>query len=132
MCECASARDIDLGRCRLIGTPAALRHHVTSEPTVRDATDEDLADVQRLFGQPVALPREPGRRHLLVLDAPDDGGLAAAALVKIEGRRGHLALLAVDHRYEGLGIENRMIAVTEALCKAFGADTLEVSARRAA
>ena len=31
-----------------------------------------------------------GKRHLLVLDAPDCG-LAAAALLVIEGRRGHLA-----------------------------------------
>ncbi len=105
---------------------------MTTETTVRDANDEDLAEVQRLFGQRVTVNREPGRVHLLVLDSPNDGGLAAAALVKIEGRRGHLALLAVDHRYEGLGLENRMIAVTEALCRAFGADTLDVSARRAA
>jgi ribosomal protein S18 acetylase RimI-like enzyme len=49
-----------------------------------------------------------------------NGGLAAAALLHIDGRRGHLALLAVDKRYEGQGIENRMIGVAEQLCRAFG------------
>lgn len=80
---------------------------------------------------PTRLPRTPGRRHLLVLDAPD-GGLAAAALVDIDGDRGHLGMLAVAKKFEGCGLEDRMIGVAEALCSAFGARTLDVPARDAA
>ncbi len=81
----------------------------------------------------VSLPRASGRRHLLILDAPD-GGLAAAALVDIDvdGHRGHLVMLAVAQGFEGHGLEDRLIGVSEALCKAFGADTLDVPVRDAA
>jgi hypothetical protein len=109
--------------------------------TIREATAEDEAAVEQLFRkQPTAFcgstdqlrhPRVPGARHLLVLDAPR-GGLAAAALVTIDGRRGHLALLAVDHEFEGAHLEDRMIGVAEALCRAYDADTLDVPVRRSA
>lgn len=79
----------------------------------------------------IALPRASGRRHLLVLDA-SEGGLAAAALVDIDGLRGHLVMLAVAQDFEGRGLEDRMIGVAEALCKAFGADTLDVPVWNAA
>lgn len=110
-------------------------------PTIREATADDLDAVEQLLrAQPsgfehrseeVALPRASGRRHLLILDAPD-GGLAAAALVDIDGARGHLVMLAVAQGFEGHGLEDRLIGVSEALCKAFGADTLDVPVRDAA
>jgi hypothetical protein len=108
--------------------------------TIREATAEDETAVEHLFRmQPTAFcgaigqlhdPRVLGMRHLLVLDAPR-GGLAAAALVTIHGRRGHLALLAVDRRFEGEHLEDRMIGVAEALCRAYDADTLDVPVRSA-
>jgi ribosomal protein S18 acetylase RimI-like enzyme len=114
---------------------------VQDHPTIREATAADLDAVEQLLrAQPsgfasrpeeVALPRAAGRRHLLILDAPD-GGLAAAALVDIDGHRGHLVMLAVAQGSEGHGLEDRMIGVAEALCKAFGADTLDVPVRDAA
>jgi N-acetylglutamate synthase-like GNAT family acetyltransferase len=110
---------------------------MSGNPTVREATTEDLPAIAELLGTrapgsgPLTVGREPGRRHLLVLDAPD-GGLAAAALVTIEGQRGHLAMLAVARRFDGAGLHERMIGVAEALCRAFGADALDVPARRAA
>jgi N-acetylglutamate synthase-like GNAT family acetyltransferase len=114
---------------------------VPDNPTIREATTDDLDAVERLLrAQPsgfalrpddIALPRASGRRHLLVLDAPGEG-LAAAALVDIEGSRGHLVMLAVARGCEGHGVEDRLIGVAEALCKAFGADTLDVPVRNAA
>jgi N-acetylglutamate synthase-like GNAT family acetyltransferase len=112
------------------------------QPTIREATAADLDAVELLLrAQPsgfarrreqINAPRVAGRRHLLVLDAPDGEGLAAAALVDIDDHRGHLVLLAVARRFEGAKVEDRMIGVAEALCKAFGADTLDVPTRDAA
>jgi N-acetylglutamate synthase-like GNAT family acetyltransferase len=119
-----------------------MRTVVPDFPMIREATNEDLEPIERLLraqgpsGVPrrpeqLALPRVPGQRHLLVIDAPD-GGLAGAALLCIEGHRGHLVMLAVARRFEGRGLEDRLIAVSEALCSAFGADTLDVPVRSAA
>jgi N-acetylglutamate synthase-like GNAT family acetyltransferase len=96
---------------------------VTTSATIREATPDDLADVQRLLHEysERALETIPGRRYMLVLDAPDGGGLAAAALVHIERARGQLALLVVAPRFAGQGIEERMIGVAEALCEAYAA-----------
>ena len=80
---------------------------------------------------PAALQPIPGRRHLLVLDAPN-GGLAGAAQFVLEGERAHLTLLAIARELEGNGLEDRFIAVIEAMCKAFGAKCLDIPARRAA
>jgi N-acetylglutamate synthase-like GNAT family acetyltransferase len=107
--------------------------------TIREATADDLDALEQLLQtqscagrhEAIALGHEPGRRHLLVLDAPD-GGLAAAALVQIEGTRGHLTMLVLAKQFEGSGLEARMIGVAEALCAAFGANTLDVPASRAA
>src|SRR3954453_17485778 len=93
--------------------------------TVHEATEDDLAAIQELLraraseAESVSLSQEPGRRHVLVLDAPD-GGLAAVAIVEIEGARGHLVMLVVASRFEATGLEARMIGVAEALCEAFG------------
>jgi N-acetylglutamate synthase-like GNAT family acetyltransferase len=108
-----------------------------SIPTIRTAGAEDLPAVRRLLeasGEKFddqTWRTIPGERYLLVLDAAD-GGLAAAAQLVLEDGRGHLAMLCVDERYEGDGLEDRVIGVIEAMCHAFGADTLDVPPRRAA
>jgi N-acetylglutamate synthase-like GNAT family acetyltransferase len=109
--------------------------------TIREATEDDLAAIEQLVraqpgarcerAGPIALGRSPGRRHLLVLDAPR-GGLAAAALLEIDGARGHLAMLAVAQQFEDCGLEDRLIGVAEALCRAFGVHAIDVPASRAA
>jgi ribosomal protein S18 acetylase RimI-like enzyme len=79
--------------------------------------------------QPLAIV--PGHRYVLVLDTPD-GGLAAAAGLTLDHGRAHLGFLAIDPRCEGEKLEDRMIAVAEALAAAFACDTLDVPRRRAA
>jgi GNAT superfamily N-acetyltransferase len=66
-----------------------------------------------------------------VLDAPS-GGLAGAAVFALDGACAHLTLLAIAPEYQGGGLEDRFIAVIEAMCKAFGAKCLDIPARRAA
>jgi N-acetylglutamate synthase-like GNAT family acetyltransferase len=110
---------------------------MSTTPTIRTAGPEDLSAVQRLVKEGGGSVDDqvattiPGSRYLLVLDAPD-GGLAAAAQLVIEGKRGHLGMLSVARRFEGKGIEDRLFAVIEAMCDAFGVDTLDVPPRRAA
>ncbi|HSD89650.1 MAG TPA: hypothetical protein VLB44_19095 [Kofleriaceae bacterium] len=84
--------------------------------------------------QPVddaALTPIQGKRLLLVLDNPT-GGLAAAAVLVVDGLHGHISLFAVDERLAGHGLEDRMLAVIEAMSEAFGLRTVDVPARRAA
>lgn len=101
------------------------------------AREEDIASVERLLRESGATFDKttwqtiPGHRYLLVLDAPD-GGLAAVAQVSLDDERGHLVLLAIAKELEGTGLEDRLIAVVEAMCEAFGIDTLDVLPRRAA
>ena len=106
-----------------------------STPTIRTAGPADLPAVERLLeeaGQSFDdRTPTPGARYLLVLDAPE-GDLAAAAQLVIDGRRGHLAMLTVAPRFQGTGLEDRIIAVIEAMCDAFGVDTLDVPPCRAA
>jgi N-acetylglutamate synthase-like GNAT family acetyltransferase len=107
---------------------------MSSVPTIRSGTPEDVAAVKQLLKQPVddaALTPIPGKRHLIVLDNPT-GGIAAAAVLAIDGHHGHLSLFAVDERLVGHGLEDRLLAVIEAMCEAFGLRTLDVPARRAA
>lgn len=110
--------------------------------TIRIGTNDDVPLVQRLIRSEsdtshVAVPNVddldtvPGQSYLLVVDAPD-GGLAAAAQVTLKGSRGHLGLLAVAKRFHGEGLEHRLIGVAEALCNAFGCETLDVPHPRAA
>jgi N-acetylglutamate synthase-like GNAT family acetyltransferase len=106
-------------------------------PTIRTANAEDLPAVKRLLNEQGESFDEtswrtiPGSHYLLVLDGPD-GGLAAAAQLALEEGRGHLSMLSVARRFEGTGLEDRIISVIEAMCHAFGADTLDVPPRRAA
>lgn len=80
---------------------------------------------------PSTLVAIPGRRHVVVLDAPS-GGLAGAAVFVLDGACAHLTLLAIREDYQGRGLEDRFIGVIEAMCKAFGAKCLDIPARRAA
>jgi N-acetylglutamate synthase-like GNAT family acetyltransferase len=110
---------------------------MSSIPTIRTANAEDIPAVRRLLReQGQSFDDEtwrtiPGSRYLLVLDGPE-GDLAATAQLALEDGRGHLAMLTVARRFEGTGLEDRIIGVVEAMCHAFGADTLDVPPRRAA
>ena len=64
----------------------------------------------------------------MVVDAPDGGGLAAATLLLIQRGRGRLSMLVVAERYEGTGLEQQVIEMAEALCRAFGARTMDSAA----
>lgn len=68
---------------------------------------------------------------MLVLDAPS-GGLAGAAVFVLDGACAHLTLLVIGAEYHGRGLEDRFIAIIEAMCKAFGVKCLDIPARRAA
>lgn len=116
------------------GTAHAVRRGMSSIPTIRTGTTEDVGEVKRLLKQQVddaVLMPIPGKRHLLVLDNPT-GGLAGASMFVVDGSRGHLSFLTVDDRFAGRGFEDRLIAVVEAMCEAFGVRTLDIPARRAA
>lgn len=110
---------------------------MSSIPTIRTAAAEDIPAVKRLLREQGESFDDktwrtiPGTRYLLVLDSPQ-GGLAAAAQVALEDSRGHLAMLCVARSFQGSGVEERFISVIEAMCHAFGADTLDVPPRRAA
>lgn len=99
--------------------------------TIRLATDADLPRVRALAPGDQDLSIVPGRRLVLVLEAPD-GEVAAVAALTIERPRCHLAFLAVAKSHAGERLEDRMIGVAEALCQAYGCDTLDVPRRRAA
>jgi N-acetylglutamate synthase-like GNAT family acetyltransferase len=96
---------------------------------LRSATNDDLPAIEELLADhpghgKVQRPDAPDH-HVVVLDAPD-GGLAACAELVIEGRVGRLTMLAVADRFQGQGVEDRVIGVLEAMCTAFGARRLEV------
>ncbi|HET9624338.1 MAG TPA: hypothetical protein VFP84_23360 [Kofleriaceae bacterium] len=106
--------------------------------TIREATDADLDQIDELVrahapdaGHLDRRGCEPGRHHVLVLDAPH-GGLAAAALLDIEAQYGHLRTLVVAPQFAGAGVEARMLGVAASLCRAFGVDMIDVLQRHAA
>lgn len=111
----------------------AVLFRMTLRSTIRIGTSSDVAAVQRLIRgsapaesrDVTALSTVPGRRYLLVLDAPD-GGIAAAAQLTLEDHQGHLGLLAIADSFHGEGLEHRLIGVAEALCNAFGCRSLDV------
>jgi N-acetylglutamate synthase-like GNAT family acetyltransferase len=92
---------------------------------IREATPEDLPQIRVLLGCSTVDLTDPGHHHALVLD-DDSGHICAIALVTIADNRGHLERLAIADQCAGEGIEDRMIAVVEALCTAFGASTIDV------
>lgn len=102
--------------------------------TIRSGAAEDVAAVRQLVGQDIPaseLQPEPGHRYLLVLDGAN-GRLAGAAVFVLEGEHGHLTLLSIAPEQDGTGLEDRLIAVVESMCEAFGARSLDVPARHAA
>lgn len=119
------------------GTVSAQLGGMTVNSTIRSGSQEDYPALEQLLAEsggklePAMFASDGRERHLVVLDAPDHG-LAAAAVLVIEGRRGHLALLAIAKRFEGQGLEDRVISVLEAMSSAFGAETLDVHPLRAA
>ena len=100
---------------------------------IRLATPQDTSDVARLLhvddvgGLPLAVL---GKHYLLVIDAPD-GGLAAAAVVRLEAPRADIRVLAVAKAYEGQGLEDRIIGLVEEMSEAFGCTRVNVPARAA-
>jgi hypothetical protein len=58
--------------------------------------------------------------------------LAAAPVLVIEGRRGHVALLVISKRFAVTGLGDPVLSVPEATSVAFGAETLDVQPMRAA
>ena len=89
---------------------------------IRLATPQDAPEVARLLhvddvsGLSLAVL---GKHYLLVIDAPD-GGLAAAAVVRLDAPRADLRVLAVAKPYEGQGLEDAIIRVVDELSEAFG------------
>jgi N-acetylglutamate synthase-like GNAT family acetyltransferase len=101
--------------------------------TIHTGAPDDLARVRRLMKGVDALLKAPvaGTRHLLVLDKPD-GEVAAAAVLVIDKKRGHVVGLAIAPDLAATGLEERFIAVMEAMCEAFGVRSLDIPARNAA
>jgi hypothetical protein len=102
-------------------------------PTVRIATSEDLAEVQRLIPRIShdGLASITGRRYLLVVDAPS-GGLAAAAIIALAPPQAHLEALAMDSRVACHELEARIIGVASGLGEAFACTSLDVPGTLAA
>ena len=100
---------------------------------IRLASPEDAPEVARLLhvddvvGLPLALL---GKHCLLVIDAPD-GGLAAAAVVRLDAPRADIRVLAVAKGHEHEGHEERIIGIVEEMSEAFGCTRVNVPARAA-
>ena len=98
---------------------------------IRLATPDDAPEVARLLhvddvgGLPLAVL---GNHYLLVVDALD-GGLAAAAVVRMEAPRAMLRVLAVAKPYESDDLEDRVIAFVEEMSVAFGCTQLDIPTR---
>jgi len=110
--------------------PSELRRSGTGR--VRHAHHFDLPEVARLFAR-IHAPQRPSRVDLiswiesgtlLILD--DELTVRAVALVETREGHGQLALLVVEPGIPGL--EERMVAVADALCVALGRGPMEIVA----
>lgn len=99
---------------------------------IRLATPDDAPEVARLLhvddvgGLPLAAL---GNHYLLVVDAPE-GGLAAAAIVRLDAPRATLRVLALARSYEGADLEDQVIEFVEEMSLAFGCTQLDIPTRR--
>lgn len=108
-------------------------HLMSLDFPIRLATPQDAPDVARLLhvDDVGALPLAVlGKHYLLVIDAPD-GGLAAAAVVRLEAPRADIRVLAVAKAYAGNGLEERIIGLVDEMSEAFGCTRVNVPARAA-
>jgi hypothetical protein len=109
------------------------REFMSLDFPIRLANPDDAAEVARLLhvddvgGLPLAVL---GKHYLLVVDAPE-GGLAAAAVVRLDAPRADLRVCAVAKPYAGLGLEDRIIELVEEMGQAFGCTSVNVPARAA-
>lgn len=100
---------------------------------IRLAAPQDAPEVARLLhvddvgGLPLAVL---GKHYLLVIDAPD-GGLAAAAVVRLEAPRADIRVLAVAKAYAGKGLEDRIIGLVDEMSEAFGCTRVNAPSRAA-
>jgi hypothetical protein len=89
---------------------------------IRLATPDDVPEVARLLhvddvgGLPLGAL---GHHYLLVVDAPD-GGLAAAAIVRLEAPRPTLRVFAVARGYEDADLEPRVLELVDEMSAASG------------
>lgn len=65
-------------------------------------------------------------RTFLVAEEPDHRGLAGAVCATVEGRRGHLSLLAVEPALQGRGIGRRLVDGVADHCRRAGCDRVEL------
>ena len=120
----------------LAGCPAPTvhyRHFMSLDFPIRLASPEDAQEVARLLhvddigGLPLAVL---GKHYLLVVDAPE-GGLAAAAVIRLDAPRADIRVLAVAKAHEGQGLEDRIIGLVGEMSEAFGCTRVNVPARAA-
>lgn len=71
-----------------------------------------------------------GKHYLLVVDAPE-GGLAAAAVIRLDAPRADIRVLAIAKGYEHRGIEDRIIGLVGEMSQAFGCTRVDVPSRAA-
>lgn len=89
---------------------------------IRLATPDDTPEVARLLhvddvgDLPLAAL---GHHYLLVVDAPE-GGLAAAAIVRLEAPHPTLRVFAVARNYQGADLEARVLDLVDEMSEAFG------------
>jgi GNAT superfamily N-acetyltransferase len=110
-------------------------------PSVRRAQPVDLPALARLINRAHAVEaffvdgdrvdvleidalRERG--HFLILDG-DDGELAGAVYVCMDGACGSIGLVSVAPGCQGRGLGRRLVAVAEALCAAVGCAAVELA-----
>lgn len=109
------------------------RAFMSLEFPIRLAGPEDTSEVARLLhvddvgGLSLAVL---GKHYLLVIDAPE-GGLAAAAVVRLDAPRADIRVLAIAKAYEGRGLEDRIIQLVDEMSHAFGCTRINVPSRAA-
>lgn len=62
----------------------------------------------------------------LVVDHPGQAGLAGAVCARVDGRRGHLSLLAVDPALQGRGLGRLLVDGVAGHCRQAGCDRVEL------